>query len=466
MTTIPQISYELHLDLPPPTQIDLGVAMDNEDFWLPPPWSSVVSLLLFNNIYPTTPTAVTAPGRWKVFQLSTEEAQVDAAELLMRPAPPRGDVFAMLNCLRRAEPGTQYRSFLDHRYNDRPTPTPMLSYWLNHASLTLAREHWQAVRDTLQDEQDSHWDVPFTLPHVLCKMALRTLTVLGWDETLVGKEEGTLTTLHAAELLESGTLSSFVMDGMIHCIRDRLAREPDLNNAIQVHDILPYHLFRFLPVNWQRYHSDPTFTPLRSLASDIRRANSPLRVVFLLWHVEQRWAVFVLDIAARQIRYGDPLGREPHIEDTATIAQWLTKDNLGMWSLGPSLPCEEDVDDLSCGYIVLNAIRLAIFGESFSDKLGTFDLRMCCYLDIVREHVRQIRLYALLSCTHLLLDNVLGKSGLKRCRHRSVRSLGTSLLGMASRGVRATGPGSSWFGGEYQYPLCTVGSYGKDCIRA
>lgn len=106
--------------------------------------------------------------------------------------------------------------------------------------------------------------------------------------------------------------------------------------------------------------------------------------------MEQQWAVFVLDITACQIQYGDLLGREPHIEDTAAIVQWLTKDNLGMWSLGPSLPCEEDVDNLSCRYIVLVAICLAIFGESFSDKLGTFNLCMCCYLDIVREHVRQI----------------------------------------------------------------------------
>lgn len=379
----------VHIDLPPEGDLYFQTGlMDNEDFWLHPPTSPVESLLLFMPNSTATVSTVSELRQRKPFCLSLEEPQVDVEELLLCPAPSMADILATFSDLREAAE-SQYRSFLDHRCNDRPTPIAMLSFWLNNTRAIQARTQWQTAQLTLQAVRDTYSHIASAaLPHTLSNMALRSLAVLGWDEMLVGMDEVGLRTVHAAEILEGGPLSSFAMDGMIHIIRRRLQQDAELNARVQVHDLLLFQILRFFPINWQRYSIDQTFTPLRFLASDIRRQDTPLRAVFLPWHVQRRWAVFMLDVPARQIRYGDPLGREPHIEDTGAIARWLTQENLGRWTLGRPLECEGDLDGISCGFIVLDAIRSNIFGQSFGTNIGTFTLCVASCLDLVREHVR------------------------------------------------------------------------------
>ncbi len=325
---------------------------------------------------------------------------IDEKELLRRSTPPLARLYKLSDLLVTAVPqGSQ--SFLDWRYNNTPTPLFMITYWTAQAEALLEQRRWKKVHAYLQNltrTQSGHLSANIAVAQA-AERALMTLADIGWDDALDCLDVNTgVSARHLCSLVNQEMLGGHIMDGMVRRIQYRKDENSLYHTDIDLDRIRVEELAVLAQLRKSgRLLRDPVgymvnreCLALRALGDSIGRGE--IDQVYLPAHVNgNHWTVFLIDIAANQLYYGDSFGGSPHSTDIALIQLWIRhhQPEGGSLQFVRSIPIgsQPAEDGISCGIIVVNAIAHALFG----DHLWTSDtrdlLRIEQYLEIALDHL-------------------------------------------------------------------------------
>ncbi|KAI0705557.1 hypothetical protein C8Q76DRAFT_801302 [Earliella scabrosa] len=345
---------------------------------------SVHSLLLLPHLpQPPLPPRTRPLG----FALSVQVAHVNSEELREREIPCKIDILTTLDSL-TLRTDRQSRSFIDDRYGspDR-TPLWVLGWWLTFHRAVEARDRWRVARAWLAEVRYD-CDSPQHPDYHLATTALGTFHRLPWDERLHAAYG--LLPEDLSHFLATNPVSAPMLDAMLDALNERIRAHPLLHARVVVLGLAAYCILQATPDKWVTYDTAPRFTFLRDLSERLRRPVDPADTVYLPWHAHGAWVLFVLDARANTIRYADSSGAPPSPSDLGALQTWFTAAQLGVWSVGPPIPCGHPDDGVSCGIVIVNAIRHALFGEPLWDVGQRSSFRIREYLNVARAYVTRL----------------------------------------------------------------------------
>lgn len=104
------------------------------------------------------------------------------------------------------------------------------------------------------------------------------------------------------------------------------------------------------------------------------------------------WSLFSLDVWTETITYGDSMAGQCPPADLAAVKRWLSKHfEPTLWKFAGTMTIGEQPDDdaVSCGVIVINAIKHATFGDALWTEEARDTIRLQEYLDLVADDVAE-----------------------------------------------------------------------------
>lgn len=359
-----------------------------------PPTCSVRALLDFPMFLVIDKDASTPAANPDIeFMFIKEEQPISKTELTSRSIPP----VTLLRRLDTQVPDAAvagYRYFRDWRHGNRPTPFFMVEFWNNQVRAMTAQRSWRKSEEYLIDLTKGSCQATAQA----AAEALASFTGLGWEDSLK-HADGTHLGISAEDvqpLLARQMLNGRILDAMVRKIQHQQGRGTHLEanpspTRLEVRDLQAFVTFRLSALNdTTTYFLSRECLAVRELGCRIQRGE--LDRVYIPLNIHgNHWTLFCVNVGNRELDYGDPFGHHRLKNDNACVQRWLLLHQQGLYDIGDPLPMghQPDNDAISCGVIVINSIRHALFEKALWTP-ATRDLcRVEEYMMIVRDHLYQ-----------------------------------------------------------------------------
>jgi hypothetical protein len=272
------------------------------------------------------------------------------------------------------------KSVCDPRFSGN-LPCWVLTYWHNLGHAVASKEKWSMACHWLAQRGHDSGDEELSLAVNETSCALQTL---GWNMDLRGPV-AFLQTSDPANFLASTPMKGRFVDAMVNGISHQIQLDSQLRKSTVVEELTFASTLRYDSKRWSQYMFDRGFTRLRQLGDSL--SNEELEyIIFPIDINGAHWTVFLVDVKAGEICYGDSLDWPWPKTDVDRIQQWLREHGFRTFSKGAILPHGRQQDAYSCAITMINTIRHKLYGTPLFTNEKRDLLRIQELIFLLRAH--------------------------------------------------------------------------------
>lgn len=287
-----------------------------------------------------------------------------------------------------------YTAIADWRFQFEPLPFWILTYWDDVRTAIKGHQEWKDasvwLRKMTKQAKTSRQANDGGLSENVEEVE-GLFRAIGWGVMLKGLDD-CVRANEIAHLLSTNWIREFAINALVSVCRSNLEQSDAVFDQVEIESTYALQALRLPIQEWSSYGPKGPFSHVHALGSKIEsgsisRIFLPACVRFI------HWAVYLVDIPARTISYGDSLGWSASPADVEAINRWLSLHNVSGFSSSNVLKCADQTgDNYSCGIIAANTIDHAILKSELWTPQTRESLRISKVIQLFENHLNCVRI--------------------------------------------------------------------------